>query len=551
MEKKKGNCSSVKEYFLSNMGVSSLDAINEWFSRSSSNGYFVKNLKAAARLVAEFKNDPVYIFGDYDVDGACATSILYLGLTGLGFTDVHYRIPRRFSEGFGLNAQMVEEINPGERVLIITCDNGVASLEPIALAKKKGYTVVITDHHEPVVEGGKVVLPNADLIVDPNAIKQDGFTKWCGAGLAYKLICEMSGFSKETRAAYLPFAALATVCDCVDLKEENYVFVRQGLKLLSSPDCPLGLKKLISAFGIEEGSMLTETDLSFKLGPAINSASRLSDTGANKAVELLITKDETTSTVLADDLFCTNDRRKKIEAEVTAAALSTIEQEGLEGQCPLVVCVNNADEGVIGIVAGKLAEKFRTPTILVTQKEGTPGVLKGSARTYMYGGYNIKENLDAVSPLLITYGGHKSAGGLSLKEENLSDFREALLSNIGDYNVESPDTVWYDIEIPAEKCEDAFTELDRFAPWGEGNPRPTFKVVDFVPVKKQDSFIRIMGKNNDSFRISGKYADAVQFHTDTIPMISSSSPISLVGELNKNQHKGRTSLQINCKVVSM
>lgn len=538
---------NVKDYFLNNLGVNSLDCVNDFFKKSSSNGYSVTNLKKAVDLVKKFQHKPVHIIGDYDVDGVCATTILFRGLKEYGFTDLHYRIPRRFSEGFGINTSIIDEINNTD-ALVITCDNGIAGLDAIKLAKERGLTVVVTDHHQPVMDGGNMVLPEADVIVDPNAISNpDEFCAYCGAGLAYKFIVELFDFDSSIRTKYLPYAAVATVCDCVALNEENYVFVRQGLKLLSNPaTCPMAFSKLLKAFSFEDGNLVTEIDLGFKIGPAINSCSRMADTGANRAVEFLCSEEETLTTVLADELYLTNQRRKEVEAEVTQKAIDIIKSEGYETLNPILVALDDAHEGVIGIVASSIAERFHVPAFVFTKKtkviDTDEGIIyKGSARTW--GDYDIKAELDKVSDLIYQYGGHKGAAGISVLPEKFVDLIEALNNN-NSYSSTADESLVWDIEVSASEVPFAIEELSKYAPWGEANPLPKFHIVDFVPELNYGVYYKIMGANADCIKIFGSNdTAAVAFHLPALPNVDGSK-LEFVAELADSVFKGHVTHQI-------
>ena len=322
---KKTNFNSPKDMILSNLGVKTTSELNEWFKKSYANQYKIKNLKEATILAKKFIHKKVRIIGDYDVDGTSATTILYKGLTEYGFTDVSYRIPLRFSEGFGINTSIIDEIDEG---LIITCDNGIAGIEAIEKAKAKGLTVIIIDHHAPVVENGKIIYPDADIIIDPNAIPDSAdFNGYCGAGLAYKFICELFEFDKEIRYKYLTLAALGTVADVMKLREENYVFVRNALKIMHNPAYnTVGLTALVNAFGLSSG--VKADDIAFRLGPAINASSRMKDDGAKDAVELLcFDGDIATANEMAEDLIKVNNQRKDVEASTTEKALKIIKEK--------------------------------------------------------------------------------------------------------------------------------------------------------------------------------------------------------------------------------
>lgn len=235
-------------------------------------------------LAKQFQNKKITVIGDYDADGVTGTSILTMGLKEYGFTNVSYRIPRRISEGFGISDSIIDEINEG---LIITCDNGIAGLSAIKKAKEKGLSVIVIDHHSPVVIDDQTILPDADHIIDPHAIPGSAdFNGYCGAGLAYKFICALFDGNKQITQKYLGLAAIGTVADVMQLREENYVLVRNGLKALTIPTlCTKGLQALLSVLNLYKD--IKSSDIAYRIGPTINSASRMNDAGATSAVELL------------------------------------------------------------------------------------------------------------------------------------------------------------------------------------------------------------------------------------------------------------------------
>ena len=391
---------SVENIILKNFGVSSAADLNEWFKKSYANQYTINGLKEAVEFAKKFMKSTVTIIGDYDADGTTATSILYLGLKEYGFKDVRFRIPHRFSEGFGINEKIIDEIESG---LIITCDNGIAGLDAIKKAKGKGLAVIVTDHHKPVVIDNETVLPVADYIIDPNAIDgQAVFNGYCGAGLAYKFICELFNFNKTIRYKYLGLAAIGTVADVMELREENYVFVRNALPRLSNPTyTTVGLNALIEAFDFER--QITSSDIGYRIGPAINSASRMKDWGADFVVELLtFNGDKEKAAEMAQKLIRTNELRKESEKEAMAKAKEIIEQQNKKDNCPLIVYIPLINEGILGIIAGNLCEKYGVPTLVFTNTlfKGEE-ILKGSARSC--DGFNIKELFDAHAELFIKY----------------------------------------------------------------------------------------------------------------------------------------------------
>ncbi|MCR4648388.1 MAG: DHH family phosphoesterase [Lachnospiraceae bacterium] len=530
----------VKDAFLSNHDLSSLDEINDWFRKSYAHNYRIDLLKEAVAFVKTFKDKKVTIVGDYDCDGVTSTSILYMALRHAGFTNVSYRIPKRFTEGFGINPTIVDEINEG---LIITCDNGIAQTDVIRMAKKKGLSVVVIDHHQPEVNNGNVVLPNADINIDPNAIENSAdFAGYCAAGLTYRFACELLDYEKPFCDKLLGLAAIGTIGDVMELKEENYVIVRNGLKVLVSEHlCTKGLHALLSS--CELSSSITSKDVGFTVAPILNAVSRLNDEGANDSVSLLIYDDDETEAVRqAVRLIEINKKRKEYKAQGIDKAHEIIEAENIRKDIPMLIYVPDVKEGIVGIIAGSLCEEYKVPVIVVTNTEA--GTLKGSARSC--GNYNVKEKLDEVSYLLLEYGGHAGAAGLSLKKEHLDILRKELINNATDFENESVNDIYYDIDISVDEIKDALLEMGKYEPYGEGNPLPVFRVNGFVPSESYGAYKKLIGADKTTVKISCGKVSAIGFHmADAMQgLAEDDSPIDIIGTLSFNTFKGMVTPQI-------
>ena len=537
---KRGTEKLVKDVFLRNIKAESLDVINDWFKKSYADEYRLDGLNEAVELASMFKNEPVRIIGDYDVDGVCSTSILKLSLKAMGFTSVTHRIPHRFSEGFGINTKIIDEIESG---LVITCDNGIAQLDAIKAAKDKGLKVIILDHHEPVKVDGEAVLPEADVIVDPNAIESSAdFNGYCGAGICLKFARKL-GVNKALYQQLQSLAAMATVADVMELREENYVIVRNGLKALTSPaTTTAGAYALVSAFELTKH--LTAHDIGFKLGPAINACSRMKDDGAMDAVELLtFTESYIKAIPMAEAVVEVNNRRKAVKEEAIKAANTYIEENCLMGDVPIVVRLDGVPEGVIGIVAGNICEDYKVPAIVLTKLDD--GILRGSSRSC--GNYHMKDNLDKVSSLLLKYGGHEGAAGLSLLEENYAEFVDKIHETAeGFVNADegSADKMYYDLEIKASQIPEVITELSKYEPFGNGNEAPVFKVTNFSVNPKGGSFINKVTSSYDITKLYYK-SDVVAIGFDMSSRFTEQPKnVSLIGTLGDNYFNGKITHQI-------
>ena len=536
---KRGSEDSVQKVFLRNIGVEKLDDVNDWFRESYSDAYYIDKLDDAVKMATDFINMPVRIIGDYDVDGVTSTSILLESLKAYGFTDVSYRIPKRFSEGFGINDIIIDEIESG---LIITCDNGIAQLDAIKKAKDKGLTVIIIDHHEPVRESGKAVLPCADIIIDPNAIEHSArFNGYCGAGLSFKFAKKLLGSKHPLIAKLLGLAALGTVADVMELVEENYVFVRNGIKCLLNPHTTTqGLYALISSLDLSRN--LDAHDIGFKIGPCLNSCSRMIDDGAKIAVNLLTFDGSYASAISeAEKVVELNKKRKELKESGLIKADTIIKDYCLMGDIPLVLKLDGVPEGIIGIIAGNLCEDYKVPAVVLT--DIGDGILRGSSRSC--GNYNMKEKLDEVSDLLVKYGGHAGAAGLSIKADKFDEFVTRLHDNASDFtNSEDKSCELYDLEINASEIVSTIQELKKYEPFGQGNAPIVFKVNNFSVNPKNGNFINKVTSSYDITKLFYK-KDVVAIGFDmssrfkTVP-----KKVTLYGTLSDNYFNGVITHQI-------
>lgn len=464
----------------------------------------LKEMEKAAEVILEKVREgkTIRIIGDYDVDGICSTYILLLGIRAIGGR-VDTVIPHRQRDGYGLNEHLIEAAG-GEGIdTIITCDNGIAAAEQIRMAKDMGMTVVVMDHHEVPYEedqaGERVyLLPEADALVDP---KQPGcgypFKQICGAVVALKLVQVLlekkepeGGMGRqELWEEMLSFGALATVCDVMELKDENRILVKKGLELMAKTKNP-GMKALLMVNGIEEKE-LTPYHAGFIIGPCLNATGRL-DT-ARRALELFDSKDWKEAVTIAGDLKSLNDSRKQMTEEGVEKAVFAVENTGIGKDRVLVVYLPDCHESLAGIIAGRVREKYGKPTFVLTK--GEEGV-KGSGRSIE--AYHMYEEITACKELFTRYGGHKMAAGLSMeKEETVEIFRKKLNDNCRLTKEDFEEVVHIDVPMPLSYATmDFVKELSLLAPYGTGNPRPLF-------ARKGISMIsgRRLGKN----RNVGKY----------------------------------------------
>lgn len=460
-------------------------------------GMLMKDMdKAVAVLMERLKEGrKIRIIGDYDIDGIQSTYILLEGLKFLG-ADVDSDIPDRMKDGYGLNRHLIERALDADVDTIITCDNGIAALDEIAYAKSMGMTVVVTDHHEvPYVEEEgerRFILPEADAVVDPKRIDCEyPFKGLCGAAVAYKLVealVEAMGADICDIDYLLENVAIATVGDVMDLVDENRIFVKQGLEMLKRTQ-NLGLRALIECTGVNV-EHLSSYHIGFVLGPCMNASGRL-DT-AKRALELLNAKSVQEADVLAGDLKALNDSRKDMTAAAVEDAFIQVENTEIKEDDVLVVYLPDCHESLAGIVAGRVREKYYKPVFVLTKAEEG---LKGSGRSIET--WHMYEGLNRCRHLLEKFGGHKMAAGLSLKEENLEEFRREINAVSGIGKQDLIEKVSIDMQLPFSCVTEQFVkELKILEPFGKGNPKPVF-----AERQVQLRSARVLGKNRNVLKM--------------------------------------------------
>lgn len=525
-----------------------------------------KGVKILKEAIADKKK--IRIIGDYDVDGICATHILYTGINACGgIADT--AIPHRIKDGYGLNEHLILEALEAGIELIVTCDNGIAAIPQIALAKSLGMDVIVTDHHEVVYDdkedGREEILPPADAVIDP---KQKGctypFTGICGAVVAMKLIQalfininpkEESGMLNML----LPFAALATVCDVMELSDENRIIVKEGLKLLRLRPC-MGLLALMQVNGINPAG-LNVYHLGFVIGPCINATGRL-DTAA-RALELMGTVDKSNAINIASQLKELNDSRKSMTSKGVDNANAIIANEGLNKNKVIVVYLHECHESLAGIIAGRLREIYLRPVFVLTDsQEG----IKGSGRSV--DAYNMYEEMVKCKDCFSKFGGHKLAAGLSIdtalfeKNGKIEGLRARLNSSC---NLKEDDfirKIHIDVPMPLSYADiDLAAQMELLEPFGVGNPKPLFaqKNVKFISGKKIGT-----NKNFARYQVSddtGKRYEVVffgnleMFHSfltkkygmealDLYNKAQSNIYISITYQLGINSYRGNETVQM-------
>ena len=507
LKNKQGNIEEISKKFgispltakvLINRDLKELDEIDMYLNSDierTHNPFLMKDMEKACKIIIDsIKNDEkIIIAGDYDQDGNSSVLTLIKGLRKCG-TEASYVIPNRIEDGYGINERIVERCKEDGVDLIITCDNGISEFDAIDRAKELGMKIIVTDHHDiPYIEEDGVRrdnLLNADAVVNPKREDCDyPFDKLCGAGVAFKLIqamYQMLDIPVEESYELLEFVAMGTVCDVVDLVDENRIIVKEGMKKINKTS-NIGLKALIEATGLKDKEIVPY-HLGFIIGPCINASGRLDS--ADLAVELLLTEDENLAKEYAKRLYDLNDERKEMTRKGYEDVVDIVEKEGLDREKMIIAYEPTIHESIAGIIAGRIKDKYHKPTIVFTNAQDE-GVIKGSARSIE--GYNMYEKINEVGELLITYGGHPMAAGLSLKKDNLKEVYEHMTKNTGLTEDDLIPNRYIDMHLPLNFVNfDLVNELNLLEPYGKGNARPVFAERK-IRVKK----VSILGQNNN------------------------------------------------------
>lgn len=485
------------------------------------------------------ENKKIRIIGDYDVDGIISVFILYTALKKCG-ANVDYEIPDRIKDGYGINENIVKVAYDEGVDTIITCDNGISAIDQIQYAKDLGLTVIVTDHHDvPFIEedGVRTFLSSqADAIINPKQIECEyKFKSICGAGVAFKLmeaLYEEIGMDKEECYKLIEFVAIATVCDVVDLIDENRIFVKNGLEMLNNSK-NIGINALKKACGLEDKE-ITAYHLGFVIGPCLNASGRLDS--AKKGLELLLMEDDEEAKNLAQEIVDLNDARKNMTKEGVDRAINIIDSTDINNDNILVVYIPDIHESLAGIVAGRVKEKYNKPTIILTKSE--EGV-KGSARSIEE--YNMFEGLLACKELLDKFGGHPMAAGLSLQEDKVDELRIALNNKCELTDEDLTRKIMIDSSLPLEYLNlHLIEELNVLEPFGKGNSKPVFGVRDAKITKamllgKDKNVLKLKLLTNNNITIDAMiFNDLENFESKIIEKYGNEELDNLYNKSNNN-----------------
>jgi single-stranded-DNA-specific exonuclease len=455
----------------------------------------MKGMETAAGIIEKklIEGKKIRIIGDYDIDGVCSTYILLKGFhRAAGNGQIDYEIPDRIRDGYGINESIIRQAAEDGIDTLVTCDNGIAALKEISIAKQLGMTVVVTDHHEVPVDAYGQILPPADAVVDP---KQDGETypyhEICGAVVAWKLInviYEDLEIPEHEWMELLEFAAIATVGDVMKLQDENRLIVKYGLKKIGSTK-NTGLRMLVEKNNLDINN-LSAYHIGFVIGPCLNAGGRLKS--AKVALRMLLEQDPDRVSGLADELKELNDVRKDMTAKGETEAIEQVERFYMSDKV-LVVFLPECHESLAGIIAGRLREHFHKPSFVLTRGEQSA---KGSGRSIE--AYHMYQGLCEVSDLLVKFGGHPMAAGLSIEESDIDEFRRRLNENAKLTEDDFVPQIWIDVPMPFEYVNEKIVdELKGLEPFGQGNEKPLFAQKSLT-IRN----VRVLGKNRNVVKMN-------------------------------------------------
>lgn len=515
--------------------------------------FLLKDMEKAISLIIETmeNGESIRIFGDYDQDGISSTMTLLDGLLYF-YDDISYDIPDRVIDGYGISDRMIDRAIEANVSLVITCDNGISAIDQVEKLKENGIKVIVTDHHQvSKKEDGEwieQILPQADCVINPKRLDNTyPFDDLCGAGVAFKLIqalYQRLDGDMEYLYGLLEYVAMGTVCDVVSLTDENRIFVREGLKRINNTE-KLAIKALV-----EENSWNREVSaytLGFIIGPCMNATGRLST--AKLAIDMLMEDDIEKIRTYAKKLVSLNTERKELTNIGLEKTLEIIKDKKYYNDDIIIVDVENIEESICGIIAGRIKEKFNKPTIIMTQSSQN-GILKGSGRSIE--AYNIYKEVFEIKDVLESFGGHPMACGLSIRSDNVEEFRQKLNYKSKLKKDDFVNIINIDAQIPIDKLSLEFAEsLQRLEPFGKDNPKAKFADKNLF-IKN----INMIGKNNNTMKMilnkNGRDIEAIKFNAQKdYKYLSDKFKANIIGNRidavfypDINEFNGRRNLQV-------
>ncbi|MEX1261828.1 MAG: single-stranded-DNA-specific exonuclease RecJ [Balneolaceae bacterium] len=508
--------------------------------------FLMKDMEeGACRLCSAIRNcEKVVVYGDYDVDGTTATSIIYTFLKSFGL-DVHYYIPHRFKEGYGINPDGIKYAAEIEADLIVSVDCGITAVKEATYIKELGMDLIICDHHNCGDE-----IPDAVAVLDPKRPDCNyPFDGLSGAGVGFKLIqgaIKKLGLSETLAYQYLDLVAISIASDIVPIVDENRILMREGLSMINS-NPRMGVEALLKLIKIKPGTVTTSS-IVFSVGPRINAAGRMGD--ASAAVELMIAEDETSAARSASELESINVRRRTTDTRTTEEAMAMLENDyKMDEISSMVLHHPEWHLGVIGIVASRLVDAHYRPAIMLSTVEGK---IKGSARSIK--GFNIYEALKQCDDLLEQFGGHEFAAGLTMNESNLEEFRKRIdkiaFNDLSENDFKPELTI--DDNLDLNTVDNKFWKLlTQFEPFGPGNHRPVFVskniCIEGVPTIVGNGHLKMRVRQNSS-----AVFDAIGFNMhEFIPLLRNCNEdkIDVAYVLEENHWNGRRTIQMRLKDI--
>jgi len=540
------NINSILANLLVQRGISTFEQAKKFFRPSLDDlhdPFLMKDMDIAINRIDDAirNREKILVYGDYDVDGTTAVSLVYTFLKTMS-GDIWYYIPDRYKEGYGISKQGIDWSKENGYGLIIALDCGIKSNDKIDYANELGVDFIICDHHRPGIE-----IPNAVAVLDPK--RKDchyPYKELSGCGIGFKLIqgfAQKNGIPFNQIEQYLDLVAISIAADIVPITDENRVLAHFGLQRLNREPRP-GVKAILDLGGIKRE--LSITDIVFAIAPRINAAGRMEH--GNKAVELLISKNENLASFLGDDIDENNTKRKSLDQLITDQALQQIEDDiAFNNRKSTVVYNEEWHKGVIGIVASRLIDKFYRPTIVLTRSNG---MVSGSARSVK--DFDVYNAIESCSELLEQFGGHMYAAGLTMKEENVQKFQdrfeEVVAATIEDRMLVR------EIEIDAELSLKDITPkfykiLKQFAPFGPGNMSPIFLSHEV----RDNGKGRVVGNNHLKLTLTQQdiqpgVFDGIAFQLGHHhPMVEQKDSFEIVYHVEENNFNNRITLQLNIK----
>ena len=539
-------------------GISSPDDIENFFNgslKSLRNPFEISDMEKAAERIAKavMNHERICIYGDYDVDGITATALLYIFLMQCG-ANVSYYIPNRLEEGYGLNKEAVKEIAARKTNLIITVDCGISAVQEVLEASIHGMDIIITDHHQPSKE-----LPVAAYAIINPMREDDTYPNktLAGVGVAFKTVMALrfvlkkyDFFKQEVPNIrnLLDIVTLGTIADVMPIVDENRIFVRHGLELMSGENVRIGIDELKKTVeNLSASKKMKTSNIGFQLAPRINAMGRMAS--SEKSFKLLVTQNRSEAKQLALELDNENKYRQMIERDILQQTYDLIEKnQYAELQSGLVIASDNWHPGVIGIVASRVVDKYFKPTVILTEDNG---VYKGSARSIP--GFHLYDGLSSLSDILISFGGHKYAAGVKLEKKNLEEFRNRF-NEVVKTSLKEEDfipEIYIDAEIDSKDITNEVMQwLEKLEPYGQGNKEPVF----FMKKVFKYQVETFVGKNFNHlkcvFEKNGLIFEAIGYNMKEYKsLMAENDKFDILFSLVHNTWKNTKVIQLNLKDI--